>query len=364
MHTAAEKISSRPAPRSAADRPKSSPRTGPGRIFVGPLQSAGARSSLPQAGVVQRAIRVGQPGAVTWYTEVDDVVAAARKGGLTDGELTIITPIIKQWVNDGLTHGYATWIDFLAAASAQVSTAGPTLSSSPAPASSSHSIDLADLSSTHDEAESPYGDSSAPDAAERLRAKLEREAHASASAGPARFAPVKVRDSTIRFSNDALAAASALNIDAESLQSRKPHTKRGTGGGGGGTDHSAADAAAAKRASRIVAEKIKKKTGANVKPKDYLKGLSDASAAAAARSEKNLERTQKAIESLQGAAEDRRDWIAYLAPKDWRETQSGLGNNLRPAPTKKQRIKELQALAKSNGWPATWDASYARDIYE
>jgi len=367
MHTAAEKISSRPAPRSAADRPRSSPRTAPGRIFVGQLQSPEARPSRPQAGVVQRAIRVGQPGAVTWYTEVDDVVAAGRKAGLTEGELIIITPVIKQWVNDGLTHGYATWIDFLAAASSQVSTVGPAPSSSAAPApSSSHSIDSADRSSAY-AAEPPpydYGESSAPDAAERLRAKLEREASASASAGPAKFAPVKVRQSTIRFSESALGAASVLGIDADTIQSRKPHKKKGTGGGGGGTDHSAADAAAAKRASKIVSEKIKKKTGANVKPKDYLKGLSDASAAAAARSEKSLERTQKAIEALHGAGEDRLDWLAYLAPKSWREAQSGLGNDVRSAPTKKQRIKELQGLAGSNGWPTSWDDSFGKQLYQ
>jgi hypothetical protein len=368
-------------------------RAGSGAVASRRGQPAPGRS----APVVQRLVRIGTSRAYTEYTEVADVadaVAHAKKAGV---DLTAVIPTLTHWLDDGRTHGYATWEQFARAAHAVQVPAllaplvaladshsefsdekkSPRVSSPRAPDSRVRSNSDAD-SEFSDEKKSPRVSSrSAPDSSARSDSDAESDSGAeeaaphkarvarrseSSAPRPRKLTAVKMQPSTINVSQNTLLAASALNINAKRLKSRKPHRDTSTGGGGGGTDHDRADGQAAVRMNKIVAEKIKKKTGANVTPKAFVHGLARASEAAAARSEKSEDGARATVEALEGDVEARLEWLAHLAPAEWREKQAAYGNNVRPAPPAK-KAKKLAALAPQKGWPQVWDDKYGKDLY-
>jgi hypothetical protein len=107
--------------------------------------------------------------------------------------------------------------------------------------------------------------------------------------------------------------------------------------------------------------KRRKKMEAMMSPKDRLK----LQKAEQVREEKKQERLQKEVESKLQEETDKRDWIAHLAPAEWRTREVEiLKNTLVPAPTG-SRLKRLARLAKQNRWPTTWiESEHKSFVYE
>ena len=161
------------------------------------------------APVVQRAVRVGAQGAEILYTEVADAVAAAKKAGV---DLTAVIPVITPWFNDGLTHDYATWQLFAAAAHGLPAPA-VTAPVAEAPAlSDSESAHSDELESPRDNAprtpgsparsESDTDSDSGAEAAARLRARLDKRSESSASAPRSAIPARSAWAASVRFTGE------------------------------------------------------------------------------------------------------------------------------------------------------------------
>ncbi|MCI4668289.1 MAG: hypothetical protein MRZ79_09135 [Bacteroidia bacterium] len=154
------------------------------------------------------------------------------------------------------------------------------------------------------------------------------------------------RESTIRYSEAALAAAERLGIDGSELESRKPHTKTGTGSSG--TDHQRADGQAALRARETVESAIEKKTGVRQSAGDFMKNERKKAAAADAREEKRGRQAEKA------AAAQARDERLYKA---WVSNLPGASDDPEVPRMRlnKRDQKKAEKMATELGWPTSFD---------
>ena len=309
-----------------------------------------ARSSSPPA---QRYVDVEDP---TTWTSVRRAEAAelarylTREGGnLTDGQVAWVREVTERWgtdyevrtqlmkaqlakgksfsIPDGQPNGAAVAIlDWL-------QKNAPTKRTSP----------------VHDEHASIDFDADEP-AIKPVSRSQPRAATASSD-------PVKVKKSTINFSESMLLAAPLVGLGSKDLESRNPHTKLGTGSSG--TQHDVADGKASIRARKLVEGAILAKTGANMSAQDFLKLRQSEEVTRAARDEKKSAAAQKMVEKDAADWEDFCSWIAVLAPQAWRDLQEQRGNTVRRAPPDKKH-KALLAKATKEQWPMEWDDSLSR----
>jgi hypothetical protein len=162
---------------------------------------------------------------------------------------------------------------------------------------------------------------------------------------------------TINYGKDVAKVGAQLGVTG--LKTRKPHKKRGTGSSG--TDHSRADANAAKAADSKVRDAIEKKTGVRQSPAQFLSEQEKKQSAATQRSEKADQARAAERERIEEHNRDFRNWIAHLAPQEWREAESAKGNEY-PKPAGKKNKLEKQAT--ENQWPTKWNPSYAKYLYD